>query len=164
MNPIALAVPAPAWCTSPITSAYVIRKIDASKTITTVAGNNKYRSVPDGTPAINSFFDSPQGVAVDNSGNLYIAEFRFQPDTPGNFVRSIQHHRRDRDTGMLRRRHTGNRGFVECALFGGAGFQNNIYFADSGNHRIRQITINGTTDDHQDVRRGGEILGSRWRI
>ena len=51
-----------------------IRRIDASGTITTIAGTGRDGYGGDGGPAIQAWLDSPSGVAVDNAGNLYIAD------------------------------------------------------------------------------------------
>jgi len=52
----------------------VVRKIDAAGTITTVAGNGTEGYGGDGGPAIQASMDFPSGVALDPSGNLYIAD------------------------------------------------------------------------------------------
>jgi trimeric autotransporter adhesin len=56
-----------------------IRKIDGSGTISTVAGNGAFcGNTPcptgDGGPAIAAQLNSPEGVALDAAGNLYIAD------------------------------------------------------------------------------------------
>lgn len=51
-----------------------IRRVDASGIITTVAGNGQYGNSGDGGPAIQAMLSRPSGVAVDSSGNVYIAE------------------------------------------------------------------------------------------
>ncbi len=53
---------------------YIVRKVDPNGIITTVAGNGQYGSSGDGGPAIQARLSSPQSVAVDNGGNLYIGE------------------------------------------------------------------------------------------
>src|SRR5262249_8166005 len=52
---------------------YRIRRIEGD-VIDTVAGNNQFRSVPNGTPASQAFLFGPDGVAFDNAGNLLIAQ------------------------------------------------------------------------------------------
>ncbi|HEY5609740.1 MAG TPA: hypothetical protein VIL97_00925 [Thermoanaerobaculia bacterium] len=52
-----------------------VRKIDsATQIITTIAGNGQFASSPDGGLATASSLLSPRGIALDPSGNLFIAE------------------------------------------------------------------------------------------
>ena len=51
-----------------------IYKLDANGIISTMAGNGKSDYSGDGGPATNASLNSPGGVAVDNSGNLFIAD------------------------------------------------------------------------------------------
>src|SRR3990167_6416847 len=51
-----------------------IRKVDAAGTITTVAGTGRYGYSGDGGSATAAILNYPDGVALDNSGNLYIAD------------------------------------------------------------------------------------------
>jgi len=60
-----------------------VRKVGASGTITTVAGNGAYGFSGDGGPAANARLSGPHGVALDTSGNLFIA------DTFNNRVRKV---------------------------------------------------------------------------
>ena len=52
----------------------VVRKIDTTGIITTVAGNGIAGYGGDGGPAIQASLNTPSGVAVDTIGNLYIAD------------------------------------------------------------------------------------------
>jgi len=60
-----------------------IRKVAPDGTITTVAGGNTRGFYGDGGPATNARLNYPQGVAVDGSGNIYIA------DTANNRIRMV---------------------------------------------------------------------------
>lgn len=59
-----------------------IRKVSPSGVVTTLAGKNGYVGFSDGDSSVASFY-SPQGVAVDDSGVVYIA------DTEGTKIRKI---------------------------------------------------------------------------
>lgn len=52
-----------------------IRRVDASGVITTVAGTGSYGYRGDGGPATEAQLNSPLRVAVDASGNTYIADY-----------------------------------------------------------------------------------------
>lgn len=51
-----------------------IRKVDTSGIISTVAGNGTYGFSGDGGLATNAELAGPIGIALDQNGNLYIAE------------------------------------------------------------------------------------------
>ena len=61
----------------------VIRKVDTNGIITTVAGNGSLGYSGDGGPATSASLKWPEGVAVDASDNLYIA------DTCNNVIREV---------------------------------------------------------------------------
>lgn len=52
----------------------VVRKVNASGIISTVAGSGAYGFSGDGGPATAAAMRNPHGVAVDGAGNLYIAD------------------------------------------------------------------------------------------
>ena len=112
-----------------------VRKITPSGDVVTVAGTGERGSV--NGSAANARFDGPAGIAVDASGNIYVAEF-------GNHgIRKISP---DQEVSVLA---GGNGpGFTDGpaaesrfkAPFGIAVDSNGvIYVADSGNHVIRKI-------------------------
>jgi hypothetical protein len=51
-----------------------VRRVDSSGLITTVAGSNTAGFSGDGGPASSAQLNQPRGLAVDGSGNLYIAD------------------------------------------------------------------------------------------
>ena len=119
-----------------------IRKVDSTGTITTIAGGGGFGE--DGGPATQVRLNLPYGVAVDGTGNLYIA------DTNSDRIRKVD------STGTITTiAGTGERGFsgdggpaTQASLnspFGvavdGAG---NLYIADQYNNRIRRVDSTGT--------------------
>ena len=53
----------------------VVRRIDTTGAITTVAGTDAYGYAGDGGQATEAQLDSVTGVAADAAGNLYVADF-----------------------------------------------------------------------------------------
>jgi DNA-binding beta-propeller fold protein YncE len=121
-----------------------VRRIDArTGVITTVAGNGRHGYTGDGGPATKARLSDPYGLAFDAQGNLYVAE----PDE--GVVRRIN------TRGVITTfAGTGRLGFsgdggpaVKAKLnqpdglaFDSAG---NLYIADNGNGRIREINKRG---------------------
>ncbi len=71
-----------------------IRKVDTSGIITTVAGNGNGFTLNDGGPALNAQFYTPTDVAVDNAGNMFIADFgnnRVRKVNTSGVITSIAH-------------------------------------------------------------------------
>src|SRR5262249_7472168 len=60
-----------------------ITRVDAAGTITTVAGTGQQSFSGDGGPAIFAVVNGPNDVAVDDQGNVYIA------DTGNNRIRRV---------------------------------------------------------------------------
>jgi sugar lactone lactonase YvrE len=127
-----------------------VRRIAAATgVITTVAGNGVEGYAGDNGPATSASIDSPNGLALDASGNLYIA------DTHNGRVRMVS-----AATGLIST--VAGAGVVggNVQSFGGDGgaataaglalprgltmdAAGNLYFADSANHRIRRISPTG---------------------
>ena len=128
----------------PWVSTYRIRKVDTSGIITTVAGNGQQGFSGDGGPAIQASLSNSYGMAVDNAGNIYIA------DTSSNYrIRKV-------DTSGIITTVAGNGqyGFsgdggpaIQASLAGPTGVAvdsaGNIYIADYFNHRIRKVDTSG---------------------
>lgn len=122
----------------------VVRRVDAiTKIITTVAGNHKQGYSGDGGPATSAELHSPNGVAVDSSGNLFIA------DLNNNVVRKVA-----AGSGIITT-FAGN-GTKGYSGDGGSAINaeldyptnisldsaGNLYIADAGNSRIREVSAN----------------------
>jgi sugar lactone lactonase YvrE len=122
------------------TANQIIRKVDTSGNITTIAGTGAQGFSNISGPANAAQLDSPQGLALDTSDNLYIA------DTHNHAIRKL-----NLATGTLSTiAGTGVPGFSgDSGLATGAQLdlptalaldsQNNLYLADTRNHRIRRI-------------------------
>jgi sugar lactone lactonase YvrE len=121
-----------------------IAKISPQGELTNVVGDGfpgNYWS--DGGKATDSALSSPFGVAVDSSGNLYIADFG------NNRVRKVS-----ADGSITTIAGNGSPGFAgdggpatAAQLKTPAGVavdaSGNVYIADSGNNRIRKVSKNG---------------------
>ncbi len=123
------------------TRNYRIRKVDASSgNISTVAGTATGGFNGDGGAATSARLALPSGVAVDGSGNLYIADFA------NHRIRKV-----DASTGNISTvAGTGTPGFsgdgavaTSAQLDFPSGVavdgSNNLYIADANNHRIRKV-------------------------
>jgi sugar lactone lactonase YvrE len=119
---------------------YVVRKVDASGTITTFAGTGVYGYSGDGGPATQAQLGLPSGLAFDDLGTLHISNL-------GNcVVRSV-------DSAGTIHTYAGN---GLCGFSGDGGPANqaqlhdpqglaldsnrNLYIADHANHLVRIVT------------------------
>lgn len=119
-----------------------IRKVDTNGLISTVAGNSTYGYSGDGGAATNASLYTPQVVAVDAFGNLFIA------DIDNNRIRKV-----------------GANGIITTVAGGGTSYPGdggaatnaqlydplgmavdvagNLFFADTFHNRIRKVGTNG---------------------
>ena len=110
--------------------------------ITTVAGNGTIGYSGDNGPAINAELKFPAGLAVDSSGNLYIA------DTGNQVIRKVAN---GVITTIAGEGFSGNSGdggpAINATLNGPVGLTfdsaGNLYIADSANSVVREISRNG---------------------
>jgi sugar lactone lactonase YvrE len=121
-----------------------IRRIDKRGVITTIAGNGKNGFTGDGGPATAAGLDLPQGVTLDVSGNLLIA------DTENNRIRRV-----DGSSGIISTlAGNGTRGFggdggraASASLNAPQGIAvdgvGNVLIADTENSRIRLVDRSG---------------------
>jgi len=140
-NPYAIAVDSGGNLYIADTGNAVIRKVTPAGVISTVAGNNTAGYSGDLGPAISAELRSPFGVAVDGSGNLYIA------DASNQVIRMVT-----AATGIITtiagngtNGYSGDGGPATSAHlslpFGVAVDSNaNVYISDSNNSVIRKVT------------------------
>jgi sugar lactone lactonase YvrE len=128
------------------TGNQTIRKVTPTGVVTTLAGVAGSEGTNDGVGTL-ARFDDPEGVAVDISGNVYVADFRnhtIRKVTPSGVVTTL--------AGLA-----GSLGCIDgkgsAARFGAVpsfgpsgvavGTDGNIFVADTGNHTIRKVTPDG---------------------
>ncbi len=122
-----------------------VRKVDSSGRIITIAGTGAIGFSGDGGPATEAQFNWPAGVAVDRSGNVYVAD-----SFGNNRVRRI-----DAATGIVRTvAGTGQKDFggdggpailarLNSPTSVAVDATGNVYVLDSGNQRVRKIDASG---------------------
>jgi serine/threonine-protein kinase len=117
----------------------LIRKISPEGFVTTLAGQRIYHTIPGRDTVVR--FDNPAGIAVDESGNVYVA------DWANNLIRKIGPDGRVQNIAG-----NGNRGAKDgmgpSASFylpGGIALDSigNIYISDTYNNLIRKISPSG---------------------
>ena len=120
-----------------------IRKLTPAGIITTVAGNGFFGYSGDGGPATSLSLSQPVGVAIDTSGNLFIADYsnsRIRKVTLGGIITTV--------AGNGLGDYSGDGGPATSAvLFGPTGVaidtSGNLFIADILNNRIRKVTPAG---------------------
>jgi len=116
-----------------------IRKLNTDGSVVTIAGNGKIGNSGNGDPATDATFKHPTGIAVDDSGNVYIA------DANNNCIRKVN------SKGIISifagtgaTGYSGDKGTATTATL---NYPNsvctdalgNVYIADEGNNCIRKV-------------------------
>ena len=126
------------------TSNHRIRKVDTSGIIATVAGNGIEGHSGDGGPATSAALNTPIGVAVDMTGNLYIADAfnnRIRKVNAAGVITTVAGNGDARFSGD----HAAATSASLSAPFGVAVDKSgNLYIADTSNQRIRKVDSSGT--------------------
>ncbi len=121
-----------------------VRKVDATGTITTFAGNGTKGFSGDGGPATAAALNQNQGARFDAAGNLYV------PQCLNAAVRKI-----DVNGIITTVAGTGVNGFsgdggpataaqLDCPSGAAVDAAGNLFIADFGNNSIRRVAVNGT--------------------
>jgi sugar lactone lactonase YvrE len=117
----------------------VIRKITPSRVVSTLAGSAGNAGSADGNGAVARFWN-PQGLAVDGTGNIYVA------DTGNNAIRKISPMGQVTTiAGLAGSAGSANGPGPQARFNGPAGIavdkDGNLYVADTNNHTVRKITL-----------------------
>ena len=118
-----------------------IRKVDTSGTITTVAGGGS--DLGDGGPATSAQLRRPIGVAVDGTGNLYIADtdsYRIRKVDTSGTITTVAGTGAGGFSGDGGPATNAQLSFPMGVALDGAG---NVYIADNFNYRIRKVDTSG---------------------
>ncbi|MFN6118364.1 MAG: LamG-like jellyroll fold domain-containing protein [Actinomycetes bacterium] len=121
-----------------------IRKVSPGGIVTTVAGTGTPGFSGDGGPATNAQLDAPAGMAIDASGNLFIADAgnsRIRMVSPTGIISTVA------GTGV--RGSSGDGGPASEAQFlSPTGLaidtSGNLYVADAHADRVRRVAADGT--------------------
>ena len=118
-----------------------IRRITPGGTITAYAGSGMLGAKGDGGPALNASFNSPNALALDSKGNLFIADtynHRIRRVSPAGIITTV--------AGNGREDSSGDGGpAVNASLYLPFGIaidgEDNLLIADTGNVRIRRVDM-----------------------
>jgi uncharacterized protein (TIGR03437 family) len=119
-----------------------IREIGADGTIETLAGSGMSGGFSgDGGPALQATFFSIGGIAVDSSGDIFIADAGRIRRISGGTITSVAG-----DGDFI---YSGDRGPATLAQFSSPGkiavdSAGNVFIPDYGNNRVRKVTPDGT--------------------
>ena len=117
---------------------YVVRKVDPSGIITTVAGNGTYGYKGDGGPATAAEMWEPYSVAVDAKGDLYVADYeRIREVNSAGIISTV--------VGNGGLGFAGDGGPAASAELNhpyglAVGASGNLYISDYSNLRIREVS------------------------
>jgi hypothetical protein len=138
-----------------------VREIKKDGRIGTLAGTGTAGNGGDGGPAGKAQLNTPQGLAVDSAGDVYIA------DTLNNRVRRV-----DVEGTITTIAGTGEAGYAGDGKAGPAarlnlptglaiGFSDTLFIADTGNNVIRQLGLTVNRDNHDVLWADDVVAGDR---
>jgi len=124
-----------------LTHGNVIRKVNTGGIISTIADTGVAGFSGDGGPALEAQLHFPGGIALDDTGNIYVSDnFRIRKINQDGIINTIA------GTGAYG--YTGDGGPASAATFKLHNFLatdalNNIYISDEGTYTVRKINSAG---------------------
>ncbi len=122
-------------------TSHSVHKVTSGGAVAVVAGTGVEGFAGDGGPATSAQLSRPLAVAVDKAGNLYIADTnnqRIRMVTPSGTITTV--------AGSGTAGFSGDGGTATAARLNypsgvAVDAEGNLYIADTGNHRIRKVTL-----------------------
>ena len=142
-NPVGVAVDGAGNLYIADSQNHRIRKVATSGIITTVAGNGTTSNSGDGGLATASGFNYTAGVALDGTGNLYIADqgnHRIRKVATNGIITTVAGNGTAGYSGDGGAATAANLANPASVVVDGTG---NLYIADFGNNRIRKVSTSG---------------------
>jgi trimeric autotransporter adhesin len=120
-----------------------IRKVSSNGIIRTFAGGVISASLGDGGPATGATLSWPCGLALDGSGNLYIADsvhLRLRKVSADGVITTVAGNGSYDSSGDGGPASSAKLSFPAAVVFDGSG---NLYISDAYNHKVRKVSSAG---------------------
>jgi sugar lactone lactonase YvrE len=119
-----------------------VRKVTPAGIISTVAGNGQGLTAGDGAAATSASIYRPAAVALDSSGNIYVAEtlgFRVRRVAPNGIISTVAGGGSDGSGGTG----SATNAFLNQPSGVAIGPAGDLYITELVGHRVRQVTTRG---------------------
>ena len=148
-------------------TAYVLRRVDGSGTVTQFAGTGRSTYGGDGGPATQAQFDSGPGVAIDSTGDLYLSDGsndRVRRIDPAGTITTFAG-----TGGIPLGGDNGDGGPASQATFTSPGAlsvgpDDSVYIVDAFGSRIRRVDAMGTVTTVAGGGTGGDGPATQARL
>lgn len=119
-----------------------IRRINRNGLITTVVGDGSGKLAGDNGPALKASLNNPQGIALDQGGNLYVA------DTYNHVVRRVDAKGiittfAGTEAGLAGDGGPANQAQISLPMAVAVAADGSVYISDAGNNRVRRVNPAG---------------------